>query len=80
MHHPTQRFDARVFAPGFHNGNRLRAQWRTLAGESGSFYWRADIAPRARNWVQALMASATASATANAIAAAATGNTVTARG
>jgi hypothetical protein len=63
MQHQTQRFDARVFAPGFHTGSRIRAQWQALAGETASFYWRADIAPRARNWVRALTASATALAT-----------------
>jgi hypothetical protein len=60
MQHHTQRFDARVFAPGFHSGSRIRAQWQALAGDKGGFYWRADTAPRARNWVSALTASAMA--------------------
>jgi len=60
MQHHSQRFDARVFAPGFHSGSRIRAQWQALAGEKATFYWRADIAPRARNWVRALTESATA--------------------
>jgi hypothetical protein len=60
MQHQTQRFDARVFAPGFHSGSRIRAQWQAFGGESATFYWRADIAPRARTWVRALTASAMA--------------------
>ncbi len=58
MQHQTQRFDARVFAPGFHTGSRNQTQRHALAGET--FYGRADITPRARNWVRALRASAIA--------------------
>lgn len=60
QHHHAQRFDARVFAPGFHTGSRIRAHWQAPSGQPAGIYWRADIVPRARSWVRALTASATA--------------------
>jgi hypothetical protein len=63
----TRPFDPRAFAPGFHSGSRIRAHWTAGAGEKAGLYWRADIAPRTLNWVQALKASATALAHATVI-------------
>lgn len=60
---PTNvRFDPPDFTPGFRAGSRIRCQWHARKGERPGLYWRADVAPRALNWLRALQAVA-ASAT-----------------